>query len=231
MRQAAGEYARRGDYHKHLDANWSYAPIYRQKMRAIRQLLEGVGTSARILDAGCGEGVLVDEYRSRGYRIYGVDRDFGSHAVLPGNLLALPFDSGVFDLVLLLDVIEHFPFDRQAPLLGELRRVLRVGGRLIVSAPNLAHLGSRWKFLWTGKLGRTGSVEYHPGDRPVHEYVEMLSPAGFRLVRRRGIFPTLPGLYQLVRRHPARMGRLVGMVQWAARPGWCFLNILECRAV
>jgi SAM-dependent methyltransferase len=229
--RAAGEYARRGEYHKALDPAWSYAPIYRRKMRLVRDLLTSLPPAARILDAGCGEGVLVEEYRGRGARIFGVDRDFASRAVLPGDLLALPFGSAAFDLVLLLDVIEHFPFDRQRALLREVRRVLREGGTLVVSAPNLAHLGSRWKFLWTGKLGRTGSLEYHPGDRPVHEYLEMLPPAGFRLIRRRGIFPTVPGLYQVVRRHPARFGWLVGLVDWAALPGWCFLNILECRAV
>ena len=231
MNRASGEYARRGAYHKHLDPAWSYAPVYRQKMQRVRAFLNEVGRDALILDAGCGEGVLVEEYRARGYRISGVDRDFGSQTVVPGDLLALPFATGVFDVVFLLDVIEHFPFDRQVAVLGELRRVLRLRGTLFVSVPNLAHLGSRWKFFWTGKLGRTGSVGYHPGDRPIHEYLEMLAPARFDLVRRRGIFPTLPGVYQLVRRHPARMGWLVGGLQWAARPGWCFLNILECRAV
>lgn len=228
---AAGEYARRGTYHKHLDPDWSFAPVYRRKMRLVRELLDRAGPQTAVLDAGCGEGVLVEEYRARGFRIQGVDRDFASGAVLRGDLLALPFGSGSFDMVLLLDVIEHFPFERQMPLLREVRRVLRTGGSLVLSVPNLAHLGSRWKFAWTGKLGRTGSVEYHPGDRPVHEYLEMLPSARLALARRRGIFPTVPGLYQLVRRHPARMGWLVGWVGWLRVPGWCFLNLLECRAV
>jgi hypothetical protein len=38
-------------------------------------------------------------------------------------------------------------------------------------------------------------------------------------------------VYQLVRRHPARMGWLVALADWLRIPGWCFLNILECRAV
>ncbi len=228
---ATGEYARRGAYHKALDPDWSYAPVYQRKMQAIRGLLDGLGSRSVILDAGCGEGVLVEEYRARGYQIYGVDRDFASAAVLRGDLLALPFGSAAFDVVLLLDVIEHFSFDRQALLLREVRRVLRPGGGLVLSVPNLAHLSSRWKFAWTGKLGRTGNVEYHPGDRPVHEVLEMLPAGGFVLARRRGIFPTLPGFYQLVRRHPARMGWLITLVDWIRIPGWCFLNILECRAI
>jgi SAM-dependent methyltransferase len=231
MIHAAGEYARRGAYHKALDPNWSYAPIYQRKMRVIRGLLDRLGPEVAILDGGCGEGVLVEEYRARGYRICGVDRDFASGSVLRGDLLRLPFSAAAFEVVLLLDVIEHFPFDQQAALLREMRRVLHRGGRLVLSVPNLAHLSSRWKFAWTGKLGRTGSVEYHPGDRPVHEYLEMLPAEGFALICRRGIFPTLPGVYQLVRRHPARMGWLVALADWLRIPGWCFLNILECRAV
>jgi hypothetical protein len=52
--------------------------------------------------------------------------------------------------------------------------------------------------------------------------------AGFRLVAREGIFPTVPVLTRWIRRHPARLRPLH---RWLTRllpiPGWCFLNLLR----
>ena len=47
----------------------------------------------------------------------------------------LPEADGSFDLVLLMDVLEHLP--QPVPVIEELRRVLRPGGRLIISVPFL----------------------------------------------------------------------------------------------
>jgi SAM-dependent methyltransferase len=49
------------------------------------------------------------------------------------QLQCLPFADGAFDLVAALDILEHVNDDVQA--LGELRRVLRPGGRLLLSFP------------------------------------------------------------------------------------------------
>jgi SAM-dependent methyltransferase len=50
-----------------------------------------------------------------------------------GSALALPFADGVFDVVSAFDVIEHCDPEDQA--LAEVRRVLRPGGRLVMSVP------------------------------------------------------------------------------------------------
>jgi SAM-dependent methyltransferase len=47
---------------------------------------------------------------------------------------SLPFDNGGFDCVVSIDVLEHLDDDQ--PFLGELRRVLRPGGRAVVTVPN-----------------------------------------------------------------------------------------------
>ena len=70
---ATGEYAQRGDYHRHLDPHWSYAPIYIRKLRWVDEALEKIPKSAKILDVGAGEGALVERYRGRGWDILGVD--------------------------------------------------------------------------------------------------------------------------------------------------------------
>ncbi len=224
-----GEYAARGDYHRDPDPDWDYYPTFIAKLEAVRGWLQALPPGTRVLDAGCGEGVLVDEFADR-LAIEGLDVNYSSDRVRTGSVLALPFDTGTFDRALCLDVLEHLPYDEQPKALGELFRVLRPGGELLVSVPNLAHLQSRIHFLLRGRLIRTASEYKHPGDRPVAEYIRLGERAGFALAGRRGIFPTVPVLTRIIRRHPRRMlpvHRLLSRV--LPLPGWCFLNLLTFR--
>jgi len=224
-----GEYAARGDYHRTLDPSWDYYPTYLAKLTAVRAYLDTLPAGTRVLDAGCGEGVLVDEYAAR-LRITGVDANYASEHVTTGSLMALPFPDASFDRALCLDVLEHLAFDDQPRALAELARILAPGGELFVSVPNLAHLQSRIQFLLRGRLIRTASEYKHPGDRPVGEYLQLAARAGFTLVSRRGIFPTVPVLTRLVRQHPRALAPLHrAMTALLPVPGWCFLNLLTFR--
>src|SRR5262245_64698659 len=95
----------------------------------------------RILDAGSGTGVNLAEYRSMGDAI-GIEFDFAAalasvrhcdDCVAVGDLCHLPFPDATFDLVISTDVIEHIRNDVAA--LGEMRRVLAIGGRAFVTTP------------------------------------------------------------------------------------------------
>lgn len=225
----SGEYAARGDYHRRPDPDWDYYPTYIAKLQAVRAWLEDLPPGSHVLDAGCGEGVLVEEFASR-LAIEGLDPNYSSDRVRLGSVTDLPYDASAFDRALCLDVLEHLAFDQQPVALAELFRILRPSGELLVSVPNLAHLQSRIHFVLQGRLIRTASEYKHPGDRPIGEYVRLAESAGFRLVHRRGIFPTVPVLTRLIRRHPRR---LLPLHRWLTRllpvPGWCFLNLLTFR--
>lgn len=224
-----GEYASRGDYHRAPDPDWNYYPTYLAKLTAVRKWLDALPAGTRVLDAGCGEGVLVDEYAAR-LSIVGVDAFYSSDRVQHGLLTALPFDNGSFDRALCLDVLEHLPFVEQPLALAELFRVLTPGGELLVSVPNLAHLQSRIQFLLRGRLIRTASELKHPGDRPARDYIALAQRAGFHLVARRGIFPTLPVVTRLIRNHPRALEPLHRLLTTMLPvPGWCFLNLLTFR--
>jgi SAM-dependent methyltransferase len=224
-----GEYAARGDYHRDPDRHWDYLPTYLAKLSAVREYLDGLPSRLRVLDAGCGEGVLVDEYAGR-LLIEGLDAHYASSRVRQGSLLALPYADGSFDRVLCLDVLEHLPYADQGPALVELGRVLTDGGEMLVSVPNLAHLQSRIHFLLTGRLIRTASELKHPGDRPAREYMALFARTGLRVVRRRGIFPTIPVLTALIRRHPQRLaGVHRALTRLLPVADWCFLNVFLLR--
>ncbi|MCP3962248.1 MAG: class I SAM-dependent methyltransferase [bacterium] len=223
------EYAEKGDYHRHLDKNWRYYPIYVAKMERVHRVLEGLPKEARIADLGCGEGVLVEELRASGRDAIGVDLNYESEHVVKDDITGTRFEAGSFDVILCLDVLEHLHFEDQVKALAEIRRLLSPGGRLIATLPNLAHFSSRIAFLLLGKLLRTSDIERHPGDRPIGEYLDLLEP-GFAIEKRQGIFPTFPLSLWLTVKIP---GRMVGWHRFLntffAVPGWCFLNLLVCR--
>lgn len=223
------EYAEKGDYHRHLDENWRFYPIYLAKMALVRRILGGFPKDARIVDLGCGEGILVEELREKGYEALGVDLNYESAAVVKDDITNTKFDDGQFDVVLCLDVLEHLQFEDQVRALAEIRRLLTPGGRLVATVPNLAHLSSRITFLLLGRLLRTSEIERHPGDRPIEEYIGLIEP-DFAIEERKGIFPTFPLSLWLTVKFPRKV------VMWhrflnafLAVPGWCFLNLLVCK--
>jgi len=229
--ERTGEYALRGEYHREVSPKWEFYPTYLAKLTAVRGYLSALPNHTRVLDAGCGEGVLVDEFHDR-LAIEGIDANYASARVTRGSLLALPYSDGRFERALCLDVLEHLPFSEQGPALAELHRVLAPGGELLVTVPNLAHLQSRVHFLLAGRLIRTANLAKHPGDRPVEEYLDLARRAGFTLVDRRGIFPTVPVLTRWIRRSPERLRWLHdGLSRLLPVPGWCFLNVLRFRRV
>ena len=110
--------------------------------------LLGVWPGARVLDVGCGVGRLMLRLQRRGCEVAGVDilrRDLVSaRRLLAGNgppstfVQAdggrLPFIDASFDFVACTETLEHAA--DAAMMLRELARVLRPGGRLVVSVPD-----------------------------------------------------------------------------------------------
>ena len=64
------------------------------------------------------------------------------------NLDPLPYANGKFDLVTCTEVVEHLENYRR--LLREMYRVLKPGGTVIITTPNVLNLQSRFRFLFFG---------------------------------------------------------------------------------
>ncbi|MFI7703423.1 class I SAM-dependent methyltransferase [Nonomuraea sp. NPDC049480] len=165
--------------------------------------LAGDVTGRRILDAGCGSGPLFSALRDRGAIVTGVDasagilemarRRLGADADLRVADLAgpLPFPDDAFDDVI-ASLVLHYLED-WGPTLAELRRVLRPGGRLLVSVdhPFVITLlqqmaGEKPKYFETRNRteewtmgGQTAQMSFW--DRPLHAMTEAFTAAGFRI--------------------------------------------------
>jgi SAM-dependent methyltransferase len=113
----------------------------------LAEVLAEVPRPATILDVGCGDGLAtgVAAARNRGHRFVGLDwsarslgqaRDRGLTVLRAGLGTSLPIRSDSVDVVIMSEVIEHLVDTDSA--VEETHRVLKPGGSLLLSTPNLA---------------------------------------------------------------------------------------------
>lgn len=112
---------------------------------------------ARLLDLGAAYGFAVDEARRLGWHAVGLEvspaaarraaETIRAAVVAVGDAQHVPFADDCFDVVTLWDVLEHLPEPHAA--MAELARVLRPGGRLVLTTGDVGSLaarvsGARW---------------------------------------------------------------------------------------
>jgi len=180
------QYAR--PYHWHMSR--ANELEYALRSRVVLELAglsgHGNGHRPRLLDLGCGDGrfsatatehatVTGTDYSPRAV---GYAQRLVPHArFVASSGTALPFADRSFDIVTLLDVIEHIPDDEEMQVIAEARRVLRPGGALVIStntdrsATELKHFRHypipRFEQLFSGlsDLRLVGVIPYAPTQR------------------------------------------------------------------
>lgn len=156
----------------------------------VRAVLPLVGRCNRVLDVGCFDGRIGVELQKAGNVVHGIDASLTAvnRAVAAGIDAyhgsvedPLPFPDNTFNAVLAAEIIEHvYDIDM---VFSEMRRVLRPGGHLVVTTPNLASLGRRLMLVVNRnpliEISFTGDAAGHIRYFVKHTLLELLDRYSF----------------------------------------------------
>jgi ubiquinone/menaquinone biosynthesis C-methylase UbiE len=197
---APGEVATTVPTGNSFDKYGSQNPVVRRLMAAFERTLDellGRAAPASLLDVGCGEGVLTEQWarRLQSARIVGVDledpklqaewdrrrRENLEFRVTAGR--ELPFEADEFDLVAAIEALEHIP--DPAEMVSEMTRVAR--RHLLVSVPRepLWRIVNVARGAYVRELGNTPGHINHWSKR---SFMRLLGQYG-EVVEARSPFP------------------------------------------
>lgn len=143
--------------------------------RAVLQRMPKLGlpAGAKILDAPCGgHAALTLALQEHGFKTIGADLDEDA-AKLLGTSYAnvnldgtLAWQEATFDAVISTEGIEHL--ENHFAFLREVTRILKPGGWLILTTPNITALRSRVRFFFSGFFGRDSRPLNETARHPLH---------------------------------------------------------------
>jgi 2-polyprenyl-3-methyl-5-hydroxy-6-metoxy-1,4-benzoquinol methylase len=181
------------------DKYGSTNPVVKRLMAGFERTLDELFAHAAprtVLDVGCGEGVLTQQWAQRVERVVGIDLEDPAiqaewakrqapnltYRVMKAE--SLPFEEGDFDLAAAIEVLEHVPDPEHT--VAQMARVAR-GGHLLVSVPR--------EPLWRGLNMARGAYLRDLGNTPGHlnhwskqGFVRLLARHG-EVIERRSPFP------------------------------------------
>lgn len=124
--------------------------MYWQRRR-FAHVTELIANEGPVLDVGCGSSRIIGALPQGSVALDPLMRKLRyarkfSRMLVQGSGFTLPFGDESFSCVLCSQVIEHVP--KESPIINELCRVLKPGGRLVLGTPDYAN----WEWVWTEKL-------------------------------------------------------------------------------
>jgi methionine biosynthesis protein MetW len=130
-----------------------------ERNQVIKEIFKGKG---KVLDLACGEGTVSEILQTLGCDVTGLDisqkalektKQRGVIAVWGDAEEKLPFKDQSFDAVFWGDNIEHLFLPEKA--LKEINRILKPGGSLVISCPNMGYWRYRLQYLFSGMIPQT----------------------------------------------------------------------------
>lgn len=160
----------------HQFRNWKKKKnkfLFRKRLETIFPF---VPKKAKVLDAGCGDFDMLDALKNAKKIVpYGVDIMPHDSRIIKADCSKLPFKKEFFDCVLFIGTIEHIP--NQIEVLIELKRVLKKGGKLIITTPNPL-------YSWAAWLGSLFGLKYKEGfdnSIPLGKLKSKVKESGFNI--------------------------------------------------
>jgi SAM-dependent methyltransferase len=189
-------------YRAQLHGNFFEKVFHANRIQTLTHLIACelyLGPGCRALDVGCNTGPLLIPLRRQGFDVVGIDisqddvlqaarylreRGLPDGALSVADGTRLPFRDHSFDLILLVDILEHT--DRPEQIVSEAKRLLVPGGTAVATVPWAYHPYVR--FTWLRKLlSSRKTIDEHP-DAPFKlEMLQSLFP-GFEPLLVRLVF-------------------------------------------
>lgn len=138
------------DYDGYYDeSNLAIPEFIKKRLEQVFRQLDGYRRTNRLLDIGCGAGLLLEVARRAGWQAEGVEisQTAAEHVrsegfnVFVGDLGEAPYPDHYFDVVIASELIEHVP-DPLATL-RHTARILRPGGLFWATTPNASSFSAR----------------------------------------------------------------------------------------
>jgi ubiquinone/menaquinone biosynthesis C-methylase UbiE len=181
----------------------------------VHALLGELPTECSVLDAGCGTGRHTEFLAARGHDVLGIDTSPEMLALAAAKVPAarfelaglehIPLDDDSVDAAICCLVLSHSP--DIGPAVHELSRVLRPGGRLIISNPHpLATALLDWRATVTDESGQLVVIPEYP-----HTHGEYLTAFGRGSLQVAGCYE--PSLTEHHAREEAKAGLDEAFVQ------------------
>jgi SAM-dependent methyltransferase len=199
--------------------HFTYAmqPSAAARLKFVRQVVQSIRAEcASVADLGCGSGVILSEILMLKPHWLGHGLDISHEAIKyarklaahkrvatrasfhAGNITSLPYADESLDLVVASEIIEHMP--EPLKVIGEIRRVLRAGGKLILTMPVESHTPAHIHTLSNGEELRSLCEQsgfrvrqlephWHFGFGDDRKHVFMLAEAGVRAQRNDYVSP------------------------------------------
>ncbi|MFA5987383.1 MAG: class I SAM-dependent methyltransferase [Candidatus Paceibacterota bacterium] len=124
------------------DSPQSYKKWFKEEKKYLCKIIT---LGSRVLDVGCGNGRSIFDVLPMTQNVVGLDHDekavldarkifskYPSVKIIKAEATAMPFDEGVFDLVICMGTFGNFA-DGKIPILREMSRVLSGTGKIVVS--------------------------------------------------------------------------------------------------
>src|SRR3989344_1978493 len=172
----------------------------------LKQILNATSfDNKKVLEAGCGSGVVVIPLASRGIEIYGIDkseyaikkcREYCKSKGLKAELKVadvkkIPFKDQEFDIVILADVLEHVTSPEIAVQQAE--RVRKNNGIIIVTLPSMNHKSMLLKKL----LSSRDDLDHNP-EHPIkfEKVIKMFKKSKLKKVNKFALFSEIRLIFQ-----------------------------------
>jgi len=166
-------------------------PFVHEKVLKITAAL----SKGRVLDIPCGQGALSERLRKQGFEIFCGDYDSDNYRIQGGHFhrldlnCNLPYKDKTFECVTSVEGIEHI--ENPHLLIREIARVLKDGGHLVITTPNIMNIKSRLYFLlrshftdfkhFSQPLDQQELLGLHINPIPFGELSYILNRYGFRI--------------------------------------------------